>query len=60
MEKRKIICPECKGNGFTYNDIKKDLFDVEQCLICNSEGELTVCGETEDKFKEVVNRARFQ
>ena len=60
MEKRKIICPECRGNGFTYNDIKKDLFDVEQCLILPILFCVSVCGETEDKFKEVVNRARLQ
>jgi DnaJ-class molecular chaperone len=39
---KKIICPECKGNGYItvhYQGEKKSHY--EDCKYCNNQGELT-------------------
>ena len=41
---RRIICYECKGNGFIYGDF----FQVKQCKVCDSEGELLSDGKTHE------------
>ena len=53
---RKIICYECKGNGFIYGDA----FQVKQCKVCDSEGELLSDGKTHMKLMKVVDNARMQ
>ena len=53
---RKIICFECKGNGF----LNKKFFEVEQCKVCDSEGELLSDGKTHMKLMKVVDNARLQ
>ena len=39
---RRIICYECKGNGFIHGEA----FQVKQCKVCDSEGELLSDGKT--------------
>lgn len=60
MEKqnRKIICQDCKGNGFIYVDRDKDLFNVRQCTTCKSQGELTV--DFNKELEEMTDFARRQ
>jgi DnaJ-class molecular chaperone len=53
---RKIICYECKGNGFLH----KDFFEIKQCKVCDSEGELLSDGKTHMKLMKVVDNARMQ
>ncbi|GEM_PF-2356969 len=53
---RRIICYECKGNGFIYGDF----FQVKQCEVCESEGELLSDGKTHMKLMKVVDNARLQ
>jgi uncharacterized radical SAM superfamily Fe-S cluster-containing enzyme len=43
MKTKKIICPMCKGNGFTRHKFEAES-SVIQCKTCKSEGEL------EDKY----------
>jgi DnaJ-class molecular chaperone len=54
MEKQlnKIICEDCKGNGFIYINVPS-YNEVKQCKTCNSQGEIFVkisSGEEMDKF----------
>ena len=53
---RKIICFECKGNGFLH----KNFFEVKQWKVCDSEGELLSDGKTHMKLMKVVDNARLQ
>ena len=53
---RKIICYECKGNGFLH----KNFFEVIECMGCDSEGELLSDGKTHMKLMKVVDNARMQ
>ena len=49
-----IICPECKGNGFTripYTQAKEEVH--VQCTECNSQGEIKVGDRlTPEKLRE--------
>ena len=40
----KMICPNCKGNGFTINSFEAEKHEL-QCKACNSQGEVS-----DDKF----------
>ena len=53
---RRIICYECKGNGFIHDNF----FEVKQCTVCDSEGELLSDGKTHMKLMKVVDNARLQ
>ena len=53
---RRIICYECKGNGFIHDNF----FEVKQCKVCDSEGELLSDGKTHMKLMKVVDNARLQ
>ncbi len=47
MKTKKVICPICKGNGFTRHKFEAENSTL-QCKTCKSEGEL------EDKFYNQV------
>jgi len=41
LKKNKIICPECRGNGYVkipYQQVKEEV--ITQCGVCDSEGEV--------------------
>ena len=44
LSKEKMICPNCKGNGFTRHTFEADTH-IAQCKACHSEGEVPA-----DKF----------
>ena len=39
METKKVICPSCKGNGFTRSSWEGDEI-ILQCVECHSQGEI--------------------
>ena len=41
MEKVKMICEDCKGNGFIYINVPS-YDEVKQCQTCNSQGEIEI------------------
>ena len=44
MPKQTVICPNCKGNGFTRHTVEAEKVPL-QCKACSSQGELP-----DDKF----------
>ena len=53
--KHKVICPECKGNG--YNKV----YDmIVQCDKCKSEGELPLEEPTLEELQAMAASARLQ
>ena len=47
---KKFICPTCKGNGFVKVASMLDEETVHQCWDCDSEGEVYVSVDDENKI----------
>jgi len=56
MVKHKMICSDCKGNGFIYISVPS-YDEVKQCTTCNSQGEIDV---KEPTIEELEQTARLQ
>ena len=39
-KKTKVICPNCKGNGYIRIDTPEKKDDIKKCWVCQSQGEL--------------------
>ena len=52
MEKTKIICPRCHGNGYIkmMESIDQPIEITQQCPQCNSQGEIMI---DEPRFKNI-------
>ena len=53
--KHKVICEDCKGNGYIRIEKKspsKDIF--MQCQVCDSEGEVSVSEPTADELNFIL------
>jgi len=53
----KEICPRCQGNGFikVKESIENPIDIVQQCTMCNSQGELMI---DEQRFKSIFDKER--
>jgi|TARA_B110000503_G_scaffold106327_1_gene158743 DnaJ-class molecular chaperone len=56
MENRthKLICEECKGNGFIYTNVPS-YSEVRQCKSCHSQGEIVVIEPSIEEMNSILN-----